>query len=351
MERLLCVKIASRGDLLLGGPSFRWLRESRRGAHLTLIVGESCLEVGRHLPFFDEVVAVDDAELLAGAPLQKARGAAGLFRLMRGRGTKVAPPFSSVFIFHRDWRFAALACMAGIPERRGFEAGWSRRFLTHAFRAGEREHHAAQYLRMVGAPPGTEGSLAGSWAFSADEREKADSRAAAHGIRAGARTVVFAFGGGRNVKTRTALKCWSPEGWRELARELAARSVQVAWVGDAEDAALLRGDEAGILLAGKLGLAESAGLVARADLVVANDSFMLHLAEALEVPVVGLFGPTDPAHYRARSARSRTLWAGEDLPCSPCHRDGWFPVCRHDHRCMRDLSAATVLGACLELLP
>lgn len=351
MESLLCLKIASRGDLLLAAPSFRWLRESRRGARLTLAVGESCLEVGRHLPFFDEVIAVDDAELLAGSPLQKAQGAAGLFRMMRGRGAATDTSFSSVFIFHRDWRFAALARLAGIPERRGFDAGWARGFLTHALRAGEHEHHTAQYLRMVGAPANTEDSPAGSWRFFEDEQEKADSLAAAHGLRAGVRTVVFAFGGGRNVKTLTALKCWPAEGWCDLARELAARSVQVAWVGDAEDAALLHGNETGVLLAGKLSLSESAGVVARADLVVSNDSFMLHLAEALRVPAVGIFGPTDPGHYRPRSVRSRTLWAGEGLPCSPCHRDGWFPVCRHDHRCMRDLSAATVLSACLELLP
>ena len=162
--------------------------------------------------------------------------------------------------------------------------------------------------------------------------------------------MVLAFGGGRNVKTRTELKRWPMDAWRALARGLEARGFQVAWVGDADDATRLRGDEPGARLAGKLALAESAGVAARAALVVSHDSFMLHLAEALGVPAVGIFGPTDPAHYGSRSARSRTLWAGENLPCSPCHRDGWFPECADDHRCMRDLTTDAVLRACQELL-
>jgi ADP-heptose:LPS heptosyltransferase len=350
MERLLCVKIASRGDLLLAGPAFRWLRASRPGARLALAVGKSCLEVGRHLPFFDEVHAVDDARLLAGGLAGRCLGAAELLRLMRRRGGD-GGAFGSVFLFHRDRRFAALARLSGIPERRGFDPAGSRAFLTHPARAGEREHHVSQYLRMVGAGDSADGSMEGVWKFGAGELEAASAAAAALGLDPGGRAVVLAFGGGRNVKTRTALKSWPLERWRELARRLAARGLRVAWVGDAEDAAALRGGEEGVRLAGRLGLAESAGVVARAALVVANDSFMLHLAGALGVPAVGIFGPTDPEHYRPRSPRSRTLWAGEGLECSPCHRDGWFPECRHEHRCMRDLSVEAVLGACQELLP
>lgn len=350
MERLLCVKIASRGDLLLAGPAFRWLRGSRPGAHLALAVGRSCLEVARHLPWFDEVVAVDDAALLAGSWAQKGRAARALRRLMREGASGAGAPFDAVFLFHRDWRFALLARLARIPERRGFAAGGSRKFLTHAAEVEAREHHVLQYLRMAGAGSAADDRMMGGWRFLDGEQARAETRAAASGFLCEKRSVALAFGGGRNVKTRTELKSWPMEGWRDLARALVARGFQTVWMGDAEDAALLRGDEPGVHLAGKLDLAESAVVASQAALVVSNDSFLLHLAEALGVPAVGIFGPTDPAHYCPRSSRSRTLWAGEGLSCSPCHRDGWFPVCAHEHRCLRDLSADAVLRACMEVL-
>lgn len=350
MERLLCVKIASRGDLLLAGPAFRWLRAARPEAHLALVVGQSCLDVARHLPWFDAVVPLDDAALLAGSWRQKERAARALHRLMRMGTAEVVAPFDAVFLFHRDWRYALLARLAGIPERRGFAVRGGRGLLTHPIVAGAREHHVLQYLRMVGAGAAADDRLAGVWRFLDGERERTTARLAALGCRLETRFVALAFGGGRNVKTRTSLKSWPLEGWRELARGLAARGFQTLWMGDAEDAALLRGDEPGVPLAGRLDLAESAVVASQAALVVSNDSFLLHLAEALGVPSVGIFGPTDPAHYGPRAARSRTLWAGERLSCSPCHRDGWFPECAYAHRCMRDLSADAVLRACVEVL-
>ena len=68
------------------------------------------------------------------------------------------------------------------------------------------------------------------------------------------------------------------------------------------------------------------------------------------VPSVGLFGPTDPAHYRPLGERSRFLWMGETMSCSPCHDDGFFPVCQYEHQCMRDLSVEKVAATVKEIL-
>ncbi len=345
MESLLCVKIASMGDLLLAAPAFRRLRVANPGARLTLAVGASCEEVARHLPFFDRVEVVDDRRLMAGGLAGALFGALGLWRLMRSGGEGGVRP-SSVLIFHRDWRYALVARLAGVPRRHGFDQGLARWFLTHSHVAGAAEHHVFQYLGLCGFGAAETGtlSLAGAWFFSTGERERGLEAAAALGLQPERRPLVgLAFGGGRNVKTRTALKAWPVGHFRKLADELVRRGCQVAWLGDAEDAAALGEEAVGVHLAGCLTLSESAAVVGACSVVVANDSFLLHLAGALGVPSVGLFGPTDPAHYRPLDSRSTHLWIGGALPCSPCHRDGWFPVCRHDHRCMRDLEVGQVL--------
>ena len=99
MEKVLCIKIASRGDLLLAAPAFRVLRITRPQAHITLWVGTSCQDVAKHLPYFDEIQTIDDKALLAGSFLAKTKEAYQLLQKMKGN------EYSEALIFHRDWRY------------------------------------------------------------------------------------------------------------------------------------------------------------------------------------------------------------------------------------------------------
>ncbi|MBI4024886.1 MAG: glycosyltransferase family 9 protein [Verrucomicrobia bacterium] len=378
--RLLCIKVAARGDLLLSAPAFRMLRNSRPKAHITLLVGASCRDVAQHLPYFDEIRTLDDKALMAGGRWEQIREAWRLFDFMRQnysrkkRGLKDEEG-GEVCIFHRDWRYAFLARMAGVPVRKGFCGKGGMWFLTHAYHAGEREHHVSQYRGMVSmgldghalkdgalgsgaseihqgkdcvsvpsAVCGAQESLAGVWKFEEGEKERALAVAAKHGFRAeGKSWVALGFGGGCNVKTRTDLKTWPLEHYRVLATHLTNQGRAVVWIGDVEDASLLGDPPIGVNLAGRLTVAETASVLSVCALAVSNDTLILHLAEALNVPVIGIFGPTDPSHYRPLGMRSAHLWLGESLPCSPCHRDGFFPPCKYQHRCMRDLSVESIL--------
>lgn len=356
VEALLCVKIASRGDLLLAGPAFERLRRSRPSARIVLLVGESCADVARRIPFFDEIRTIDDRSLFSGAGVARVRSAVRLLREMRhaerlyGRGGRRR--FAEVFIYHRDWRYALLARMAGIPVRRGLARGQGR-FLTMPYSPPDREHDTQQYLRMTlgtsaaggdgGAASGIDRTpLAGVWRFRPGERESGIAAAARHGFDEGRRCVALGFGGGRNVKTRTTLKSWPIARYRDLAHRLTEIGCQVAWLGDGEDARALGSAPVGIDLAGKLSVPESAAVLSACTAAVANDSLLLHLAEAVETPSVGVFGPTDPAHYGPLGPRSAAVWIGESLACSPCHREGHLPPCHFDHRCMRELPVEAV---------
>ncbi|MBI3009988.1 MAG: glycosyltransferase family 9 protein [Candidatus Omnitrophica bacterium] len=77
-------------------------------------------------------------------------------------------------------------------------------------------------------------------------------------------------------------------------------------------------------------------LMARAKVVITNDSASLHLASALGVPTVALFGPTDERKYGPTAARSITV--RRRLFCAPCERS----LCRYNHECMRFIHADEV---------
>jgi ADP-heptose:LPS heptosyltransferase len=261
-----------------------------------------------------------------------------------------------VLLLQRDWRYAAVAWLARVPRRVGFESPRSARFLTHAYREGESSHHVTDYLGMVslgtysGRPPTDPvPPLAGGWRFQPDEREIALAAAAEQGFHPdGGGWVALGFGGGNNVKTQTGLKSWPVESYAELAAQLTERGLRVVWLGDARDASRLPGEVAGICLAGRLSVAETAAVLSTCDRLVANDSFLLHLGEALGVPTVAIFGPTNPKYFRPLGALSTTLWLGTGrVSCSPCARNGGSssPACAYGHRCMREISVESVLTA------
>jgi heptosyltransferase-2 len=101
---------------------------------------------------------------------------------------------------------------------------------------------------------------------------------------------------------------------------------------------------------GKLSLLASAELIARAKLLVTNDSSPQHLASAMSTPTITIFGPTVPA-FGFGPLAPRSLTAGvTDLACRPCHHHG-PPVCPLSHwKCMKDLSVEQVEKLTVQLL-
>ena len=149
---------------------------------------------------------------------------------------------------------------------------------------------------------------------------------------------------------RSHLKRWTVPGFAAVAdavmREYGA---QVILVGDTEDrpiaeqvAAAMR--RAPVNLTGRTTLRQLAALLARMSLVLTNDSACLHLASAVQAPVVAVFGPTDPVKYGPVGPRDAV--ARLSLVCSPCER----ALCPYGHECLQWLPAREVLAAVRRVL-
>jgi ADP-heptose:LPS heptosyltransferase len=96
-------------------------------------------------------------------------------------------------------------------------------------------------------------------------------------------------------------------------------------------------------LAGKMGLKDLCYLMRDADLFVGVDSGIMHLASSFDIPVVGIFGPTDPFYVGPQNRRSRVV--REEMECSPCYLKGC-----EDRTCMKKLEVKKVWDACEQLL-
>ena len=266
------------------------------------------------------------------------RGLSGLIRLVR---TLRAGRYDVAYLPHRSLRSAALAWLAGIRKRVGFEDGWRSLYTERRGRA-KQGHEIDRLLALGGiaASPRARPSLH----ITAEDRAATEEFLRAHGVR----ELFVALAPG---------SIWGSKRWpyyRELAERLAERA-SIVTVGGSEDAGLgaeivkavedSGGRRKAANSCGALTLRESAELIRRAAVLVTNDSAPLHLAQAVDTPTVAIFGSTVPAFgFGPRGPRDAVVeLAG--LPCRPCSAHG-PPVCPlGHHRCMRDVHVERVLAA------
>lgn len=144
-------------------------------------------------------------------------------------------------------------------------------------------------------------------------------------------------------------KRWPAEHFATLARELARAGWQCWLVGSKKDkpigdAVLQTAPGVAINLCGATTLDEAVDLLAAADAVVANDSGLMHVAAALDKPLIALYGSSSPAFTPPLSPHAKVM--KRDIACSPC----FARECPLGHfKCMRELSptdvAAALIGA------
>ncbi len=154
-----------------------------------------------------------------------------------------------------------------------------------------------------------------------------------------------------HCRTPWPTKEWEPAKVSHLCTRLSREAdADVLLVGSAADADVLRHIAAGSdethSCAGLTTLRELACLLSRADLLVSVDSGPLHIACAVETPVVALFGPTSPRRTGPFGPGHSVI--RRDLPCSPCFGRQRCP--ENHHRCMRDITVDEVFKVCCNYL-
>jgi heptosyltransferase-2 len=140
-------------------------------------------------------------------------------------------------------------------------------------------------------------------------------------------------------------KRWPPEHFaalgRELVREFGARLVLLGGPAEGPVAQLVK-ERLGLPvlnLVGKTDLRQALGVLSRLKLLITNDSGLMHAAAALHVPLVALFGSTDPVATGPFTDRATVLH--HPLPCSPCLER----TCDQGYACLTAISVAEAVAA------
>ena len=264
------------------------------------------------------------------------RGAdAGLTGFWRLASRLRAGWYDRAVLPHRSWRSAALALAANIPERTGFADAAPAVTYTTRIPRPKRGHEVERLLALGG--PAVANTPAVSLGLGPEDFAAADEWLAARGLAPG--YVALAPG-----------SIWATKRWPYYPELAAALDGPIVVVGGPDDAALAdaivaRAPGRVHSATGALDLRGSAALIARARVLVTNDSAPLHFGTAVGTPIVAIFGPTVPEQGFGPRGTGDTALGHATLSCRPCSAHGQRVCPLLHHRCMRELPVETVVAA------
>ncbi len=150
-----------------------------------------------------------------------------------------------------------------------------------------------------------------------------------------------------------SLKCWPVEKWNELVgiltNQLHSKVIIVGKSGqDSYSKYLVKNiSPSGISAVNQCSLKESMALIKRSRLFISSDTSLLHIASAMNVPCIGLYGPTANTAYYPYFHQSSVIVGGNQPSCAPCLNTNRFAQCRQEGKapCMEAISVSEVLEA------
>ncbi|HYL86486.1 MAG TPA: lipopolysaccharide heptosyltransferase II [Candidatus Angelobacter sp.] len=324
------------GDAIMALPALRAVRGRFPDAEMAIVAQPYVADIYRDQQICGELIEYDPKGAHAGFS-----GRERLAAQLRER------KFDAALLLQNAFEAAWLAWRSGIRERIGYARDGRSLLLTKAIpipKHGEIPTHEKFYYLELVRRAGWTDTLADEPFIALnvpeEKRAKAENVLVAAGVRMGVLRV--AIGGGASYGSA---KCWLPSRFAELANRLhSQRDADVILFGTAAEAAVSNAISAEMYrppidLTGKSAIADLPALLSQCHLFIGNDSGAMHVAGAVGLPVVAVFGPTDP--HGTSPVTPRCTIVQEKPYCSPC----FLRRCPTDHRCMTSITTEMVESA------
>lgn len=346
-QKFLLIRLDHIGDLLMTTPAIHALKLRFPESSLSMLISPSAQPIIVGNPEIDALFTFR-VPWYDGGRAQRFpfRAYFRLVRQLRKERFDVAIDFRGDF--RVLWFFSFLS---GAKQRVGFAGLGGEFLLTRSCPYDETMHFVEANLALVNcldgppAPPGIQYFLK----VSSEDVSYVDKLLSELGISASDKII------GIHPATipHWQLKRWPPEHFAALADALIRREgVKIVLTGGKDDASELTQVVAAMqervsVLAGKTSLSQLAELIKRCRLFISNDTGPMHIAVAVQTPLVAIFGPTDPRRSGPYGNPELFRVVRHDVPCRhPC----FVSACPIDHECMNGITLENVLSACQDLL-
>jgi heptosyltransferase-2 len=324
------------GDAIMAIPALRAVRARFPEARIAIAARPHVAEIYRGQKVCDDLISYDPKGVHAGLG-----GRERLARELR------AQKFDVALLLQNAFDAAWLAWRAGIPERIGYTRDGRSLLLTKRIRVPKRgeipPHEQFYYLELLRRAGWIESLPSESFVrldIAEDQRQRAERTLSGAGARRNVPRI--AIGAGASYGSA---KCWPTERFADFVNRFRLHTdADMILFGTASEQTVSEAIAAGIRgpsisLVGKTSIADLPALLSQCRLFVGNDSGAMHVAAAVGLPVVAIFGPTDPQGTAPLTSRCTVV---QEKPyCSPC----FLRRCPIDHRCMTSITPQAVEAA------
>lgn len=332
MYKRILIKVPNwLGDAVMALPTIKGMRALFPASHLAVLVKSELADLFRHEPDINDVISYE-----ARKGLKRLSSEYKLIKEVKSQ------KFDLALILPRSFHSALIGFLSKIPNRIGYSADGRGKLLTQSLPRNKenftrhRVYYFLNLLNIIGRPVSFS---APRITVSRETREWVNNKLAyikGHvivGLNPGA--------------TYGSAKCWLAERYAQLAKELINR--KKAWIiilGSPAEGKLNSSIATQIKhhqvidFTGQTSITQMAGLLSACKLLVTNDTGTMHVAAAVNTPVVAIFGPTD--HVTTPPFGNNHVIVRKEVSCSPCLKR----ICPTDHRCMTRISVEDVYKEC-----
>ncbi len=335
IKRILIIQTAFLGDVVLTIPLIMAVKKAFPDSYLSVMVIPAVKEILENNPAINEIIVFD----------KKGQDQSGSAFWQLVRKIK-AHNFNVVLLPHRSFKSVWLCFLARIPKRIGFTTSEGSFLLTDRvpYKKARNVHEIDRNLDLL-EPLGVKDKKSTIFIDPGPDAVKyALELFNDYEIKASSLVI------GINPGSVWPTKRYATEKYAALAdrliKELKATVIIIGSPADAPVADKMAHEmhETAINLAGRSSILQMAAIMKRFNLLVSNDSGAMHIAVALGVPVVAIFGPTtqDLGFY---PYSIKDIVVEKDLPCRPCGKHGGLQCPKKNFLCMKLITITDVFNA------
>ena len=330
-EKILIIQTAFLGDVILTTPLIKAVRKKYPQSQIFFLAIPQTKELLQNNPYLDEIIVYDKKG--------KEKGFLSFLKLIK---TINSIRFDLTFVPHRSLRSALLTYFTRIPQRIGFNKSSGSFLLTKKIKYIQSHSEVRRNLSLL-----SEEELFSEKDFlpelfpSEEDFKYVESLFENWGIQKNEKIVGIAPGSVWETKR------WLPERFGQVADSLIEKlGAKVIFLGGKEDEALCIEISKGMknkpfIAAGTISPLQSAALISRGKVVLSNDTAPMHIAVAMRIPVVAIFGSTVPEFGFAPTGE-KDMVIQKEVYCRPCGIHGRRRCPEKHFKCMNEITSEEV---------
>lgn len=343
MKKILIINPFGIGDVLFTTPVIHTLKDAFLGVKIGYLCNRRTANILENNPYIDYIFVYERDEF---EEIRKKSFFLWAKRFIGFLNQVKNAHFDLALDFSLNTPYGFFCWFAGIKERIGYNFKKRGRFLTKKIPlSGYSRKHVVDYYAALLKYLGIELKYRQLELYlKKEDRERADEMLGKRGITQTDILVGIIPGAGRSWGKDAYIKHWPTERFAIVADKIIENySAKIIIMGDFFEKEIARRIISqmkceAIDLSGVTSMGELATLISKTKLILTNDGGPLHMAVALGVKTVSIFGPVDEKIYGPYPPSNHHIVLKKDMPCRPCYQNFKLPLCKRNRECISSIS-------------